>query len=117
MLVDTYVSLYYHINMIEQIQAISDPTRFAILELVKEKELPAGRIAENFSHLTRPAISQHIRVLKDHDLLLERREGTRRYYSVNADGFSDIRKFLEQFWQPKLRKLKSVAEDYERKNK
>ncbi len=103
--------------MIQQIQAISDPTRFAILSLLKDQELPAGEIAENFENITRPAVSQHIRVLKDQHLLQERREGTRRYYSVNTKGFSDIRAFLEEFWTPKLQKLKTLAEAEERTKK
>ena len=103
--------------MLEQIQAISDPTRFAILSLLKERELPAGEIAKNFENITRPAVSQHIRVLKDQHLLRERREGTKRYYSVNTQGFQDIRKLLEEFWTPKLQKLKALAEEEERKEK
>ena len=102
--------------MIEQIQAISDPTRFAILQLVKENELPAGNIANEFPSMTRPAVSQHIHVLKNVGLLNERREGTKRLYSVRPEGFKNIKEFLEEFWTPRLQKLKAVAEEYERKN-
>ena len=103
--------------MIEQIQAISDPTRFAILTLLKDQELPAGQIAQNFEHITRPAVSQHIRILKDHKLLRERRAGTKRYYSVDTAGFHDIRKTLEEFWNPRLQKLKTLAETEEQSKK
>ena len=100
--------------MIAQIQAIADPTRFAILSLLNDQELPAGQIAKNFENITRPAVSQHIRVLKDYNLLRERREGTKRYYSVDTAGFHDIRKLLEEFWTPRLQKLKTLAENEER---
>lgn len=100
--------------MIEQIQAISDPTRFAILQLLKDGELPAGRIAQNFENITRPAVSQHLGLLKDRKLLTERREGTRRYYSINNEGFHGIRKMLEDFWTPRLETLKTLAEAEER---
>lgn len=100
--------------MIEQIQAISDPTRFAIIQLVKDQELPAGHIAKEFPDMTRPAVSQHIHVLKNSGLLDERREGTKRLYCVRAEGFKDIKEFLEEFWNPRLQKLKAVAEQYER---
>ncbi len=100
--------------MIQQLQAISDPTRFAILQLLKDGELPAGEIAENFHNITRPAISQHIGVLKTHGLLQERREGTKRLYSIQPEGFHAIQKVLEEFWQPRLQKLKSLAEHEER---
>ena len=102
--------------MIEQIQAMSDPTRFAILQMVKDQELPAGQIAKEFPTITRPAVSQHINVLKNSGLLSERREGTKRLYCVRPEGFENIKKLLEEFWNPRLQKLKTVAENYERKN-
>ena len=103
--------------MITQIQAISDPTRFSILTLLKDQELPAGEIAQNFENITRPAVSQHLRVLKKQRLLKERREGTKRYYRIDAGGFQDIQKFLEDFWNPRLQKLKTLAEQEERTKK
>jgi len=102
--------------MLEKIQAISDPTRFAILQLVKNEELPAGEIARHFKSITRPAVSQHLRVLKDNGLISERREGTKRLYSVHNDGFEDIYKFLSEFWESRLEKLKTLAENEGVKN-
>ena len=96
--------------MLEKIQAISDPTRFAILQLVREQELPAGTIAQQFPSMTRPAVSQHLRVLKQNNLVAERREGTKRLYRINTSGFDEIRAFLESFWDPRLAKLKALAE-------
>ncbi len=102
--------------MLEKIQAISDPTRFAILQLVKNEELPAGEIATHFKSMTRPAVSQHLRVLKDKGLLSERREGTKRLYSVRSEGIKDIQEFLDQFWNSRLLKLKNVVERKEKEN-
>ena len=96
--------------MLEKIQAISDPTRFAILQLVKTDELPAGEIATHFKSMTRPAVSQHIKVLKDRGLLSERREGTKRLYSIRGEGIKDIQEYLNQFWDTRLQKLKEVIE-------
>ncbi len=84
--------------MIKHMQALSDPTRFAILELLRDKELPAGKIAEHFPSISRPAVSQHIRILKDCNLLWERREGTKRLYRLRRKGFYDIYRFMEDFW-------------------
>jgi len=84
--------------MLRNIQAISDPTRFAILELLRDRELPAGKIAAHFPHISRPAVSQHLRILKDCKLLWERREGTKRLYRLRRKGFYDIYMFMEEFW-------------------
>ncbi|GJL85821.1 MAG: transcriptional regulator [Micavibrio sp.] len=97
--------------MIKQFQAISDPTRFAILELLKERELPAGKIAEEFPHISRPAVSQHIRILKNSNLLWERREGTKRIYRLRKKGFYDIYRFMEEFWDIKKEADKKSTQD------
>lgn len=103
--------------MIEQLQALSDPTRFAIVEMVRERELAAGDIAKRFKTMTRPAVSQHLRVLKNSGLLEERREGTRRLYRIQPKGFENIASYLESFWNSRLRDLKTVVEKHERKRK
>ena len=102
--------------MLEKIQAISDPTRFAILKLVRGQELPAGEIAGHFKSITRPAVSQHLQVLKNKGLLSERREGTKRLYSICDEGFQDIHRFLTEFWDSRLERLKTLAENEGVKN-
>jgi DNA-binding transcriptional ArsR family regulator len=92
--------------------AIAAPRRRAILTLVRGKELSAGEIAAHFD-VTRPAISQHLRVLKDADLLSERRDGTRRLYRARPEGLAELRAFLDDFWD--LGRLKAVAEVEERR--
>jgi DNA-binding transcriptional ArsR family regulator len=91
------------------IRAIAEPHRRRILELVAERELSAGEIAARFD-VTRPAISQHLTVLKGAGLLTERREGTRRLYRVRPEGLADLRAFIEAFWDEGLERLKMAAE-------
>jgi DNA-binding transcriptional ArsR family regulator len=80
-----------------------------ILRLVRRRELSAGRIAEHFE-VTRPAISQHLRVLCQAGLLTERREGTRRIYGLRRQGLRELRQFLAEFWDTKLEDLKEAVE-------
>ena len=91
------------------LSAIAEPRRREILRLVWRNELPAGHIAAAFD-ITRPAISQHLRVLKDAGLVTERREGTRRLYRARPEGLADLRAFLEEFWDVGLDRLKAAAE-------
>jgi DNA-binding transcriptional ArsR family regulator len=94
--------------------AIAAPRRRQILRLVRAGELSAGQIAAHFD-VTRPAISQHLRVLKDADLLVERRDGARRLYRVRAEGFGELRAFVDEFWDTRLERLKAAAEAEERR--
>ena len=96
-----------------QLRAISDPTRRRILELVADRHLAAGEIAEHFS-VSRPAISQHLGVLREAGLLTERREGTRRLYTTDVSGLAGIREFVDRFWRVGLDTLKDVAEETHR---
>lgn len=92
------------------LKALAEPRRRAILKLVWSQELPATVIAEQFPEVSRPAVSQHLRVLKDADLLVERRDGTRRLYSANTMTMSDLRTFLDDYWTSGLDRLRDVAE-------
>lgn len=96
------------------LKAIAEPRRREILRLVWNRELPAGSIAARFN-VTRPAISQHLRILKDSGLLTERREGTRRLYRARPEGVENLREYLEAFWEAGLRRLKLEAEAEERR--
>jgi DNA-binding transcriptional ArsR family regulator len=95
--------------MEEAIRAIAEPNRRRILQLVTAKELSAGEIAAGFE-ITRPAVSQHLGVLREAGLVSERREGTRRLYSLRPEGFDDLKSFLEAFWDEGLERLKEAAE-------
>ena len=98
------------------IQAISEPRRREILRLVHDRELAAGEIAGHFE-VTRPAISQHLTVLKNAGLVTERREGTRRLYRAHPEGLAELRSFLDGFWEEGLERLKLAAEREQRKGR
>ena len=95
------------------LKAIAEPRRREILTLVRERELSAGEIASHFE-VTRPAVSQHLGVLKDAGLLAERRLGPRRLYRARPEGLLGVREFLEGFWTAGLLRLKQAAEAEER---
>ena len=96
------------------LKAIAAPHRRTILRLVADEELSAGEIAAHFA-LTRPAVSQHLSVLKEAGLVNERRNGTRRLYRARPEGLVELRTFLDEFWGERLEALKREAEREERK--
>lgn len=98
------------------LRAIAEPRRRAILRLCVGRELSAGAIASHFD-VTRPAVSQHIAVLKHAGLLSERRDGTRRLYRARPEGLAEVRAFLEALWDERLDMLKRVAEQAERRQR
>jgi DNA-binding transcriptional ArsR family regulator len=95
------------------LKAIAAPRRRAILQLVRDDELSAGEIAAHFD-ITRPAVSQHLTLLKEAGLVDERRNGTRRLYRARPQGLAELREFLEEFWSERLEALKREAEREER---
>ena len=96
------------------LKAIAAPHRRQILSLVRDDELSAGEIASHFD-VTRPAVSQHLSVLKEAGLVSERRNGTRRLYRARPEGLVPVKQFLEEFWDPRLEALKREIEREERK--
>src|SRR3954454_17726270 len=98
------------------LKAIAEPNRRRILQLVRDDELTAGEIASHFE-VSRPAVSQHLTVLKEAGLVHERRNGTRRLYIVRPEGFNEVKSFLEAFWDERLAALKREAEREERKKR
>jgi DNA-binding transcriptional ArsR family regulator len=91
------------------LRALSDPGRRRILTLVRDEEHSAGEIAAEFT-VSWPAVSQHLRVLREAGLVTERREGTRRLYRARPEGLDDVRAFLDEFWDDKLERLKREVE-------
>src|SRR2546425_9572969 len=91
------------------LKAIAAPRRRQILTLVRNDELSAGEIASHFD-VTRPAVSQHLNVLKEAGLVSERRNGTRRLYRARPEGLIQLKAFLEEFWDERLEALKREAE-------
>lgn len=96
--------------MDEALRAVADPTRRTILRLVHDRELAAGEIARHFPAMSRPAVSQHLRVLSDAGLVDVRPEGNRRLYRYRRDGFRDAAAFIEEMWSDGLARLKLAAE-------
>lgn len=92
------------------LRALAEPRRREILRLVWSQELPASEIADRFPDVTRPAISQHLAVLKDADLVIERRHGTRRIYRAKPGTVAQLRAFLDDYWTSGLERLRTVAE-------
>jgi DNA-binding transcriptional ArsR family regulator len=95
------------------LKAIAEPRRRRILTLVRDGELSAGEIAAHFD-VTRPAISQHLTVLKEAGLVSERRNGTRRLYQARPEGLAELKIFLDGFWDERLEALRREAERKER---
>jgi len=98
------------------LRAIAEPRRRRILELVGGRELSAGEIASHFE-VTRPAISQHLGVLKKAGLVNERRNGTQRLYTARPQGLAELKAFLDGFWDEKLGALQREAEREEKEKR
>jgi DNA-binding transcriptional ArsR family regulator len=97
------------------LRAIAEPRRRRILQLVGARELSAGEIASHFE-VTRPAISQHLGVLKEAGLVDERRNGTQRLYRARPQGLAELKAFLDGFWDEKLEALQREAERKEQQD-
>jgi len=96
------------------LKALAEPRRREILRLVWSDELAATEIAERFADVTRSAVSQHLRVLRDADLLIERRDGTRRLYRADQAEMARLRRYLDEYWTGSLQRLQDLAESAER---
>ena len=96
--------------MQDALDAVSEPRRRAILRLIHHHELTAGAIAAHFPEVSRPAVSQHLRVLVQAGLVTERRDGTRRLYRTRPQGFAELRSFFEEFWDSRLETLRTEVE-------
>ena len=97
-------------NAVPQFEALGDATRRAILEQLVTSPMAVGELARRFP-VSRPAVSQHLAVLKRAHLVVDRREGTRRVYHVDPKGVEAMRAYLDQFWNQALASFKRAAED------
>jgi DNA-binding transcriptional ArsR family regulator len=95
------------------LKAIAEPRRQEILRLVWSQERAAGEIADQFQ-VSRPAISKHLRVLREAGLVEERRVGTKRLYRARAESLLELRRFLDSFWDEGLLAVKQAAESSSR---
>jgi DNA-binding transcriptional ArsR family regulator len=92
------------------LKALAEPRRQQILRMVWSAEMSASLIAAGFDDVTRSAVSQHIGVLREAELILERRDGTRRLYRANHAEMARLRSFLDGFWTESLERLRELAE-------
>jgi DNA-binding transcriptional ArsR family regulator len=93
---------------------VADPTRRTILRLVRDDEVAAGEIAGHFPEISRPAVSQHLRVLNDAGLVVTRKDGNRRLYRARPEGLAEAWHYLSELWPDRLGRLKSAAEHEQR---
>ena len=99
----------------EVIAALADPTRRAIFERLRGGPRPVGELASDLP-VSRPAVSQHLRVLKEAGLVTERRDGTRRLYRIDPDGIAALRDYFDEFWTDALAAFKAAAEAEQRRS-
>ena len=97
-------------------KAIADDSRRQVLVMLKGGEKTPTQIATHFD-FTLPALSAHLKVLKDASLVRERKQGQNRYYSVNRESLSEMITFFDNFWDDRLDDLKNYVENKERKRK
>ena len=93
----------------DAIQALGDPTRRTVFELLRGGPRSVGELARGLP-VSRPAVSQHLRVLEGAGLVRKRAEGTRNFYSVNGEGLAELRAYFEGFWDEALAAFKAAAE-------
>jgi DNA-binding transcriptional ArsR family regulator len=98
------------------LQALGDPTRRAIFELLATHARPVGELAEELP-VSRPAVSQHLAVLRKAGLVTDRRDGVRRIYSIDPKGVAAMREYFDRFWNQALADFKKAAERPEEENK
>jgi DNA-binding transcriptional ArsR family regulator len=89
--------------------ALGDATRRTIFELVAERPQPVGELARQLP-ISRPAVSQHLKVLKTAGLVVDRAEGNRRIYAADPEGLAELRAYLEQYWNTALASFKAIVE-------
>jgi DNA-binding transcriptional ArsR family regulator len=97
-------------NAAHAFEALGDPTRRAIFERVAARPQSVGKLAEGTS-VSRPAVSQHLKVLKGAGLVTDRQAGTRRIYSVDLSGVTAMRGYLDKFWDRALAAFQEAADE------
>ena len=93
----------------DALAALADPTRRTVFETLRHGPRAVGDLAQGLP-VSRPAVSQHLRVLRRAGLVRERRVGTRNFYSVDGDGLAELRDYFEGFWEEALAAFKEAAE-------
>lgn len=94
--------------------ALADRTRRGLLRMVRDREVSAGELAAAFPRISRPAVSQHLRVLHQAELVVVRPDGSRRLYRANTEALAPVSTFVDDMWSNRLPQLKQAAESVER---
>jgi DNA-binding transcriptional ArsR family regulator len=93
---------------------LADPTRQSLLQLLRRKPLPVGELARHVP-VSRPAVSQHLKILKEAQLVREERDGTRHYFSLDPGGFAELRHYVDSMWQDSLNAFAAHVSQQQRK--
>jgi DNA-binding transcriptional ArsR family regulator len=101
---------------LDGLAALADPTRREIFERVADRPLAVGELARELP-VSRPAVSQHLKVLKEAGLVVDRQDGNRRIYQLHPDGVAELRAYLDQFWKRSLVAFKRAAEQPQKEGK
>lgn len=91
------------------LQILADPTRLALVDLLRDGPQPVGRLAAGLP-VSRPAISKHLRLMKEAGVVMMTEEGTKNLYELNLESLEELRRYLEGFWETSLGRLKEAAE-------
>ena len=97
----------------DQLAALADPSRRAIVEALRAGPCAVGELAADLP-ISRPAVSQHLKVLKEAGLVADRAEGTKRLYRLEPDGIAAVRAYLDRMWSDALKSFAEVAESTEK---
>ena len=100
----------------KELAAISDPTRQAMLQRLRRRPMTVGELAEGLP-VTRPAVSQHLKILRQARLVTERREGTRHYFNLNPEALLELRAYIDRMWEDALAAFSRYVESQKRKRK
>ncbi len=98
---------------ISVLAVLADPTRRSLLDLLRRKPLAVGELARQMP-VSRPAVSQHLKVLKEAQLVREHRQGTRHYFGLNPAGFGGLREYADSMWQDALNAFAAYVSEQKR---
>jgi DNA-binding transcriptional ArsR family regulator len=100
----------------KELAAIGDPTRQAMLQRLRRRPMTVGELAEELP-VTRPAVSQHLKILRQARLVTERRQGTRHYFNLNPEALLELRGYIDEMWEDALAAFSRYVAEQKRKKK
>lgn len=118
-MLDIIVSIYLQLVVTygsKELTAIADPTRQAVLQRLRRRPMTVGELADGLP-ITRPAVSQHLKILRQARLVTERREGTRHYFNLNPEALLELRAYIDRMWEDALGAFSRYVTEQKRKKK